>query len=171
MLNDAWGLGALLAKGAVVLAVLEVAGRYRARKWTAPPEPELDERSGGRDSPEPRPCRRAQSSASDIDDDVVLAVEGLGKFPAIARPPFRSKVMRIATPFARPSFKDNLDAQLVRKLLSQTCVHGRFRSIDDDQLHPAGIVTRRPSASPGVAPGATRSMSGSDALMRMHAAK
>ena len=43
VLNDAWGLGALLAKGAVVLVVLEVAGRYRARKWTLPPEPELDD--------------------------------------------------------------------------------------------------------------------------------
>ena len=43
VLNDAWGLCALLAKGVVVLAVLEVAGRRRARKWTLPPEPELDD--------------------------------------------------------------------------------------------------------------------------------
>lgn len=43
VLNDAWGLAALLAKGVVVLIVLEAAGRYRARTWTLPPEPELDD--------------------------------------------------------------------------------------------------------------------------------
>lgn len=43
VLNDAWGLGVLIAKGLAVLAVLEIAGRYRARKWTIPPESELDD--------------------------------------------------------------------------------------------------------------------------------
>jgi hypothetical protein len=43
VLNDAWGLAALLAKGAVVLIGLEAAGRHRARNWTVPSEPELDD--------------------------------------------------------------------------------------------------------------------------------
>lgn len=43
LLNDPWGLAGLLAKGLVVLIVLEIAGRYRARKWTLPPETELDD--------------------------------------------------------------------------------------------------------------------------------
>jgi len=43
VLNDPWGISVLLAKGVVVLGVLEFAGRYRARKWTLPPESELDD--------------------------------------------------------------------------------------------------------------------------------
>lgn len=43
MLNDPWGLAGLIAQGLVVLAVLEMAGRYRARKWTIPPEPDVDD--------------------------------------------------------------------------------------------------------------------------------
>lgn len=43
LLNDPWGLAALMAKGFAVLAVLEFAGRYRARKWTLPPDSEFDD--------------------------------------------------------------------------------------------------------------------------------
>jgi len=43
VLNDPWGLSVLLAKGFVVLGVLEIAGRYRARRWTLPPESEFDD--------------------------------------------------------------------------------------------------------------------------------
>ncbi len=43
VLNDPWGMAALIAKGVVVLGVLEIAGRHRARKWTLPPESELDD--------------------------------------------------------------------------------------------------------------------------------
>jgi hypothetical protein len=43
VLNDPWGLAALMAKGIAVLVVLEIAGRYRARKWTLSPESELDD--------------------------------------------------------------------------------------------------------------------------------
>ena len=43
MLNDPWGLVVLMATGLAVLAVLEIAGRYRARKWTMPPESEFDD--------------------------------------------------------------------------------------------------------------------------------
>lgn len=43
VLNDPWGLAALLAKGAAVFGALEILGRYRARKWTLPPEPEVDD--------------------------------------------------------------------------------------------------------------------------------
>jgi len=43
LLNDPWGLGVLITKGFVVLGVLEIAGRYRARRWTLPPESEFDD--------------------------------------------------------------------------------------------------------------------------------
>lgn len=43
VLHDPSGLGLMMAEGLAVLAVLEVAGRYRARKWTLPPEPEFDD--------------------------------------------------------------------------------------------------------------------------------
>jgi hypothetical protein len=43
VLNDPWGLAMLLVKGLVVLGALEIAGRYRALKWTLPPESEFDE--------------------------------------------------------------------------------------------------------------------------------
>jgi len=43
VLNDTWGLVVLMAKGLAVLAVLEIAGRHRARKWTMPPESEFDD--------------------------------------------------------------------------------------------------------------------------------
>ena len=43
VLNDPWGLAALMAKGLAVLVVLEIVGRYRARKWTMPVDTELDD--------------------------------------------------------------------------------------------------------------------------------
>jgi hypothetical protein len=43
VLNDTRGLCVLLAKGLVVIGALEIAGRYRARRWTLPPESELDD--------------------------------------------------------------------------------------------------------------------------------
>jgi hypothetical protein len=43
VLNDVWGIGALLAEGLAVIVILEIAARHRARKWTLPPEPEVDE--------------------------------------------------------------------------------------------------------------------------------
>jgi hypothetical protein len=43
VLNDPWGLTVLLAKGVLVLAVLEIVGRHRARKWTLPPDTEYDD--------------------------------------------------------------------------------------------------------------------------------
>jgi hypothetical protein len=43
VLNDPWGLAMLLGKGCVVLGVLEIAGRRRARKWTLPAEPDFDD--------------------------------------------------------------------------------------------------------------------------------
>jgi hypothetical protein len=43
VLNDPWGFAGLMAKGLAVLVVLEFAGRYRARKWTLPPESEFDD--------------------------------------------------------------------------------------------------------------------------------
>ena len=43
VLNDPWGLAALLANGLAVMAVLEIAGRYRARKWTMPVDTEFDD--------------------------------------------------------------------------------------------------------------------------------
>ena len=43
VLNDPWGLVVLIAMGLAVLGVLEIAGRYRARKWTMPPESEFDD--------------------------------------------------------------------------------------------------------------------------------
>ncbi|MEO5740360.1 MAG: hypothetical protein ABIS29_07180 [Vicinamibacterales bacterium] len=43
VLNDPPGLVELMAGGVAVLIVLEVAGRYRARKWTLPPESEFDD--------------------------------------------------------------------------------------------------------------------------------
>ena len=43
VLSDAWGFAVLLAKGVVVLIMLEAVGRRRARNWTLPPEPELDD--------------------------------------------------------------------------------------------------------------------------------
>jgi hypothetical protein len=43
VLDDVWAFGALLAKGAVVVGLLEITGRFRARAWTLPPEPEFDD--------------------------------------------------------------------------------------------------------------------------------
>jgi hypothetical protein len=43
VLNDPVGLAGLLAKGVGVFVVLEIAARYRARKWTLPAESEIDE--------------------------------------------------------------------------------------------------------------------------------
>ena len=43
VLNDPWGLAGLLAKGVGVFVALEIAARYRARKWTLPAESEIDE--------------------------------------------------------------------------------------------------------------------------------
>ena len=43
VLNDAWGIGMLLAEGLAVIVMLEIAARHRARKWTLPPEPEIDD--------------------------------------------------------------------------------------------------------------------------------
>jgi hypothetical protein len=43
VLNDPWGLAVLMAKGLVVLGVLEIAGRRRAREWTILPESEFDD--------------------------------------------------------------------------------------------------------------------------------
>jgi hypothetical protein len=43
VLNDMWGIGALLAEGLAVIVILEIAARRRARKWTLPPEPEVDD--------------------------------------------------------------------------------------------------------------------------------
>jgi hypothetical protein len=43
VLNDPWGLAVLVGKGLVVLALLEIVGRYRARTWTLPPESEFDD--------------------------------------------------------------------------------------------------------------------------------
>jgi hypothetical protein len=43
VLNDPQGFAVLIAKGFAVLGVLEIAGRYRARRWTMPPETELDD--------------------------------------------------------------------------------------------------------------------------------
>ena len=43
VLNDPWGLAMLVSKGLAVLVMLEIAGRYRARRWTMPPESELDD--------------------------------------------------------------------------------------------------------------------------------
>jgi hypothetical protein len=43
VLNDVWGIGVLLAEGLAVIAILEIAARRRARKWTLPPEPEVDD--------------------------------------------------------------------------------------------------------------------------------
>jgi hypothetical protein len=43
VLHDAWGIGMLLAEGLAAIATLEIAARHRARKWTLPPEPEIDD--------------------------------------------------------------------------------------------------------------------------------
>ena len=43
VLNDMWGMGALLAEGLAVIVMLETAARHRARRWTLPPEPEADD--------------------------------------------------------------------------------------------------------------------------------
>ena len=43
VLNDPWGFVELMALGFALLVVLEIAGRYRARKWTLPAESELDD--------------------------------------------------------------------------------------------------------------------------------
>jgi hypothetical protein len=43
VLNDPRGLVMLTVTGFVLLAVLEIAGRYRARKWVLSPESELDD--------------------------------------------------------------------------------------------------------------------------------
>lgn len=43
LLNDPSGLAGLLVVGIVVVVVLEIAGRYRARAWTLPPEPDFDD--------------------------------------------------------------------------------------------------------------------------------
>lgn len=43
VLNDPSGLGVLIAAGIAVLVLLEIAGRYRARKWTLPPDTESDD--------------------------------------------------------------------------------------------------------------------------------
>lgn len=43
VLNDPWGLGVLITKGFVVLGVLEIVGRHRARRWMLPPESEFDD--------------------------------------------------------------------------------------------------------------------------------
>lgn len=43
VLNDAFGLVILTTAGFACVAVLELAGRYRARRWTLLPESELDE--------------------------------------------------------------------------------------------------------------------------------
>ena len=43
VLDDPSGLAVLMAKGLAVVVVLEVAGRYRARRWTMLPESELDD--------------------------------------------------------------------------------------------------------------------------------
>jgi hypothetical protein len=43
VLNDPRGLAVLVAQGLAVMVVLEIAGRYFARKWTLPPEPDFDD--------------------------------------------------------------------------------------------------------------------------------
>ena len=43
LLNDPAGLAGLLAIGLALLIALEIAGRYRARKWTLPPEPDFED--------------------------------------------------------------------------------------------------------------------------------
>jgi hypothetical protein len=43
VLNDPWGLVSLMAGGLALVTVLEIAGRYRARKWTMPVDTELDD--------------------------------------------------------------------------------------------------------------------------------
>jgi hypothetical protein len=43
VLNDPWGLVVLLLKGFAVLGLLEVAGRYRARRWVLSADSELDD--------------------------------------------------------------------------------------------------------------------------------
>jgi hypothetical protein len=43
VLNDPWEFSVLLTKGLVVMGLLELVGRYRALKWTLPPEPEFDD--------------------------------------------------------------------------------------------------------------------------------
>ena len=43
VLNDPWGFATLNATGVAVLVALEIVGRYRARKWVLPPEPEFED--------------------------------------------------------------------------------------------------------------------------------
>jgi hypothetical protein len=43
VLNDPTGLAVLLVGGVVVLSVVEIAGRSRARKWALPADSELDD--------------------------------------------------------------------------------------------------------------------------------
>jgi hypothetical protein len=43
VLNDGWGFVLLMMKGCAVLGVLEIAGRFRARKWTMPADSECDD--------------------------------------------------------------------------------------------------------------------------------
>jgi hypothetical protein len=43
VLNDPSGFAALMIQGLAVLALLEIAGRHRARKWALPAESELDD--------------------------------------------------------------------------------------------------------------------------------
>jgi hypothetical protein len=42
-LNDPWALAVLMAEGLAVFGVLEIAGRYRARKWSMSVDTELDD--------------------------------------------------------------------------------------------------------------------------------
>ena len=64
-----------------------------------------------------------QSSAGDIDDDVILAVERLGELPALARAPFRPGILRIAAALSRAALEDDFDAELVFELLFQPRIH------------------------------------------------
>jgi hypothetical protein len=43
VLDHPWGLVVLITKGLAVVVVLEAVGRYRGRRWTMPPDSELDD--------------------------------------------------------------------------------------------------------------------------------
>ena len=75
--------------------------------------------------------------SSNINDDVVLAVERLGESSALARAPLGSAVQWVAAPLARPPFEDHFDAEIVFELSAQAQQRVRFGAIDDDQLHSA----------------------------------